>query len=232
MAFEEVQIGDCRLIRADNRDVYDALPKDAAIVSDVPYGMQWDTQTARFSGGHNPAMRGVGRHDAAPILGDTEPFDPSPWLGFRQAILWGSNHFAQRLPVGTTLVWIKRLEPAFGSFLSDAEVAWMQGGHGVYCYRDLSMNALTQTRQHPCEKPVGLLRWCVAKTTGTVMDPYAGVFTTAIAALQLGRQFIGCEVDERYFDIGCRRVEAAYQQLALFPPPVPPVAAQQQGLFQ
>ena len=66
---------------------------------------------------------------------------------------------------------------------------------------------------------------------GTVIDPYAGVFSTAVVAIELGRSFIGMECERCYFDIGCRRLTAAYQQLALFPPPAPSVAAQQQALF-
>src|SRR6187399_103066 len=95
------------LYHADSRELAADLEADA-VVTDPPYGMAWDTDTRRFTGGgyHNVKRRGHGRAPGA-VLGDTEPFDPSPWLGYSEVILWGSNHYGARLPVGTTLVWLK-----------------------------------------------------------------------------------------------------------------------------
>jgi site-specific DNA-methyltransferase (adenine-specific) len=220
----EERIGDARLILGDCREVLEGLPRDAAVVSDPPYGMNWDTDSSRFSGGHRESVqrRGQGRNDWGGIVADDQPFNPSPWLEFRQAILWGANHFGARLPVGTTLVWLKRLDPAFGSFLSDAEVAWMKGGHGVYCHRDLSMMAEGTDRCHPSQKPVGLMQWCLGKTTGLVLDPFMGSGTTGVACVRLGREFIGVEFDPTHFATACRRIEAAYKQADLFvSPPAP-----------
>lgn len=235
---ECVVIGDAELWWGRWEEVYSLFPRDGAIVSDPPYGMNWDTDSTRFSGGACPWTRGKVRHAPQPIVGDDAPFDPTPWLDFPQVILWGSNHFAQRLPVGTTLVWIKRKDRLFGSFLSDAEVAWMKGGHGVYCFQDTSLaGTLTGSRGdftprlHPCQKPLPLMQWCIEKTTGVVIDPFAGSFTTAVAALQLGRRFVGCEGEKKYWEIGCKRVEEAHRQLQLFPPPAPVVAPAQLSLM-
>jgi hypothetical protein len=93
------------------------------------------------------------------------------------------------LPVGTTLVWIKRLDEAFGSFLSDAELAWVKGNHGVYCRRDTALMATANERWHATEKPIGIMRWSIEKAggDGLILDPYAGSGTTLIAAEQTGR---------------------------------------------
>ena len=92
--------------------------KADAVISDPPYGMNLDTDNSRFSGGHvaSQAKRGngIGTGEGKPILNDDKPFDPAPWLDFPAVVMWGVNHFAARVPVGTTLVWIKRLDPAFG----------------------------------------------------------------------------------------------------------------------
>ncbi len=92
-------------------------------------------------------------------------------------MLWGSNHYAQRLPVGTTLVWLKRNDAGFGSFLSDAELGWMNTGHGVYARRDLSMMAETLTRMHPTQKPIAagdeLGTFMLGSTVVIVMDAVA-----------------------------------------------------------
>lgn len=184
------------------------LPLDAAIVSDPPYGMKWSGKVREGPNGHG--TRGKTRHTGVTILEDDRPFDPASWIRFKEAILWGCNHYSAQLPKGTTLVWIKRNDAAFGSFLSDAELAWKKGGHGVYCIRDLSMNAIARKRVHPTQKPVGLMRWCIAKTKSPlIIDPYLGSGSTGVAAVLEGRQFIGIEQDKQYFEIACKRIQEA-----------------------
>lgn len=190
-----------------------------AVISDPPYGMDWNPTTTRFSGGNNPAQRSAGRNDYAPVLHDDRAFDPSPWLDYPAVVLFGCNHYAQRLPVGTTLVWLKRLDHAFGSFLSDAELAWMKGGHGVYAKRDLSMNGETATRIHPTQKPVPLMAWVMERAKvpegATVLDPYMGSGSTGIACLRTNRNFIGVEKDPNHFKAACARLEREINQGAL-----------------
>lgn len=212
-----VEIGTATLYLGDCLELLPSLQADA-VVTDPPYGMSWDTNSSRFSGGTNEskARRGKGRSDIPAIVGDDLPFDPAPLLKYDQVISWGANHYAKQLPVGTTLVWIKRLDGGFGSFLSDAEIAWQKGGHGVYCHRDLSMMAESKQRSHPSQKPLGLMSWCVNKTKGTVIDPFMGSGTTGVACMNLGRQFIGVEIDRTYFDVACERIAAAHAQGRLF----------------
>lgn len=216
----DVTIGLARCILGDSREIAPTLPRPAAVISDPPFGMKWDTNCRRFSGStpEIQARRGEGGRDwGAPIAGDDEPFDPEPWLAMDvPTVLFGANHFGARLPVGTTLVWIKRLDDAFGTFLSDAEVAWMRGGHGVYCRRDTSMKAIERERSHPSQKPVGLLQWCIEKARvpagGTILDPYAGSGSTIVAAVTMGYPAIGIEIEPRYYETMLRRVEAAQRQ--------------------
>jgi site-specific DNA-methyltransferase (adenine-specific) len=190
-----------------------------AVVTDPPYGMAWDTEIKRFTGGHNLHDRESGRHDGRVIANDDKPFDPTPWLTFPKVIMWGSNHYAARLPVGTTLVWVKRNEDAYGSFLSDAEVAWQKGGHGVYLRKDLSMNAEAKRRVHPTQKPIRLMAWCIErmklKPGSTIFDPYMGSGTTGVAAVRMGMRFIGCEIDPGYFEIARRRIADEQAKYAL-----------------
>jgi DNA modification methylase len=75
---------------------------------------------------------------------------------------------------------------------------------------------------HPCPKPVGWMKWAVglaSRPDETVIDPFAGSGTTGVACALLGRSFIGIEIEPRYFDIACRRIEAAYKQPRLFAEP-------------
>ena len=195
------------IYHGDCRDVMSCVSADV-VVSDPPYGMKWPCDNRRFCGGSpdSKARRPKQPRFYPSVVGDDEPFDPAPWLLFTRTILWGANHFSQALPRGTTLVWIKRLEGAFGTFLSDAEIAWMSGGHGVYCFRDLSMQGETHWRQHPTQKPIPLMQWCLGFTSGTVLDPFMGSGSTLLAAKELGRCAIGIEIEERYCEIAANRL--------------------------
>lgn len=203
-------------------DCLDLLPIEAdAVVTDPPYGMKWNTDTTRFATGQRTA--GPGRNRDA-IIGDDTPFDPSPWVGYEKVVLWGSNHYAQRLPVGTTLVWLKRLDEGFGSFLSDAELAWMRGGHGVYafrkCFPHASRTGEAGDSVHPSQKPVVLMSWCLEQAKvpdgATVLDPYMGSGTTGVACVREGRNFIGVEKDEKYFKIAVERIRRELAQRRMF----------------
>jgi site-specific DNA-methyltransferase (adenine-specific) len=210
-------IGDATLYLGDCMDILPTLDKVDAVITDPPYGMKWDGKVTVGKNGHG----GTGtkaKHYGVTIFGDDKPFDPAPFLEFKSVVLFGSNHFAQRLPVGTTLIWVKRKDGGFGSFLSDAEVAWMKTGHGVYCFRDTSLMAETMSRHHPTQKPVSLMAWCIEKagTPETILDPFMGSGTTGVAAIQMGRKFIGIEREPKYFDIACKRIEQAVAQPRLF----------------
>jgi hypothetical protein len=199
----------------------DELFRPDALISDPPWGMNLNTNNKRFSGGEfGHRNLGDGRDYGEAIIGDDEEFDPSPWLGYKSVVLFGYNHFAARLPVGTTLVWIKRNEPAYGSFLSDAELAWMKGGHGAYCRKDLSNNSISRSRVHPTQKPVSLMEWVIEKAKvpvgATVFDPFMGSGSTALACLRTGRNFVGCELDENYYEAAVQRVQIEQVQLRLF----------------
>lgn len=73
-------------------------------------------------------------------------------------------------------------------------------------------------KHHPHEKPVQLMKRLVAwltKPGDTVFDPFCGLASTGVAALQLGRRFIGCEISPEYHAIGLRRLQDAAAQLPL-----------------
>ncbi|MBP6554648.1 MAG: site-specific DNA-methyltransferase [Novosphingobium sp.] len=72
-------------------------------------------------------------------------------------------------------------------------------------------------RDHPTQKPVGLMTDLIGLFDGPlILDPFMGSGTTGVAAVQMGRDFIGIEREEKYFDIACRRIEQAQRQGDLF----------------
>jgi site-specific DNA-methyltransferase (adenine-specific) len=81
-----------------------------------------------------------------------------------------------------------------------------------------------RNRQHPNEKPLGLVDHFISlhSTKGqTVLDPFMGSGTTGVSCANLGRKFIGIEIETKYFDIACRRIAEAYAQPRLFAEPTP-----------
>jgi len=84
---------------------------------------------------------------------------------------------------------------------------------------------------HPTQKPLALMKWCIeqAGNPETILDPFMGSGTTGVAAIQMGRKFIGIEREPKYFEIACKRIEQAVAQPQLFEPE--PVKHIQEAMF-
>lgn len=200
------------IFHGDCREILPTLPKVDLVLTDPPYGIALNVATCRFSGGSTESKnrRGNGTtfKNAIPIAGDDKEFDPSFLIGIGNGhIIWGWNNFASKLPRGACLVWIKRKDEAFGSFLSDAEIAWMDKGHGVYLHTSFPQ-AMAHFRQHPTQKPISLMAWCMSfyPTAQTILDPFMGSGTTIRAAKDLNRKAIGIEIEEKYCEIAALRM--------------------------
>ena len=78
---------------------------------------------------------------------------------------------------------------------------------------------------HPCSRSQEHFDWLMhwwSHSGETILDPFMGSGTTGVAAVKLGRRFIGIEIEPKYFDIACRRIGEAIKQTDLFiniPPP-------------
>lgn len=65
-------------------------------------------------------------------------------------------------------------------------------------------------KKHPTEKPISLMGILVTNSSNAgdvVLDPFMGAGSTGVASLETGRKFIGCEIDEKYFDVAKERIE-------------------------
>ena len=82
----------------------------------------------------------------------------------------------------------------------------------------------------PTQKPLPLMKWCLGfvPDARTILDPFMGSGTTGVAAVKLGRQFIGIELDPGYFDIARKRISEALRQPDMFIPR--PSPAKQEAL--
>ena len=199
--------GDCREVLPS----LNSLP--TTVLTDPPYGMNNNPDLQRFSGG---ITRRGGWRKHEPIVGDDRPFEPDHLLDFEKVIIWGANHFWSSLPRGGCLVWVKRNELAFGTFLSDAEIAFVSGIQGVYCFRrvfagsqkaqDAGFDPYVESA-HPNQKPIELMSWCLGHAPeGSVIDPYMGSGTTLVACKRDGRQAVGIEIEEKYCEIAAKRL--------------------------
>jgi site-specific DNA-methyltransferase (adenine-specific)/modification methylase len=203
--------GDATLYLGDCLAVMPELGPVDAVVTDPPYGIAY-TKGAGGLGKHN-------RRNLEPIFNDDHPFDPAPILKFEQILIWGADRFRARLPeTGTFIAWHKA--PGMGpadSFV-DAEFAWCNWREPRNSFA-LMWKGIASAKQgepinrlHPSQKPIPLMEWCIRKTEGLILDPFMGSGTTGVACMNLGRKFIGIEIEEKYFDIACRRISLAANQ--------------------
>lgn len=213
-----VEIGDCKLALGDCREILPTLGRVDAVVTDPPYGIGKDGQK-KTTGGH-------GGRKAYDFLGwDSERPDPSIFelilSAGNQHVIWGGNYFADLFPpTGKWLVWDKgqRINQ------SDGELAWTskQGALRIFDLNRVSL--MTDGAVHPTQKPVEIMRWSILQleNPATILDPFMGSGTTGVACAKLGRKFIGIELEPKYFDIACKRIEDAYKQPDFFIEPPKP----------
>lgn len=130
---------------------------------------------------------------------------------------------AQRSSRWNLLTWCKSnpVPTCNNKYLPDVEFV-VHGFSSGRLFGDMSVKSCfmlhpcgNKETTHPNEKPFALICKLVAlgsQREETILDPFAGSGTTGVACVELGRSFIGIELDEKYFDIACRRVEQAVRK--------------------
>lgn len=200
-------LGDCRLILP-------TLPKADACVTDPPYGIDYGRQGS-FSASHGwgPWRENVAWDAQRP---DRDIFDMMRACSDAQ-IIWGGNYFTDYLP--PTMQWLIWDKGQRDFSLADFEIAWSskQGASRILCIPRAV--ARLDGKEHPTQKPIELMRWCIEQIPppcDVILDPFCGSGTTGVAAVKLGRKFIGIEIHEPYFDIAIRRIQAALDSPDMF----------------
>lgn len=213
----KVQIGNCVLLLANCHDITPHVDVNSACVTDPPYGVpiMVDMDFER-KGKKKKAGRATEGKKFKEVIGNDEPFDPTPFMHFKEIIMWGANHFANRLPHnGRWLIWDKRCGLIPERNQADGEMAWCNEYGAARIFRHVWDGMVRDSergikRVHPTQKPVALMEWCLKYVNAQwIYDPFMGSGSTALAAVRAGKPFIGCELDEEYFDAACKRVQDA-----------------------
>ena len=195
-------IGDATLYLGDCREVLPAIAVADLALTDPPYGIGIAA---------NPVRQAHTKSNW-----DSAPPDKAVFEIIRKAsrdqIIWGGNYFDLG-PRQGFLVWDKKQPQDFS--LAMCEMAWLSRPQPAKMWRQ---SVLSYDKAHPTQKPVPLMQWCLQlfPEANSVLDPFMGSGTTGVAAINLGRKFVGIEVDPTYFDTACRRIEDAAKRPDMF----------------
>ena len=227
---EKVEIGAATLYLGDCLEVLPLLAPVDALVTDPPYGVGFKGKKTKetlnrpdlvycdneeyFRTTVLPAIRdAISKADRAAIFCGIRRLLEYPEPADMGAIIcpngagrsrWGFGGFHPILFYGTS--------PYQARGLGSRPTCTVIYHPGMHVTKEAIGN------DHPCPKPVAFMAWVVntASLPGdTVLDPFMGSGTTCVACMNLDRRFIGIEIEPRYFDIACRRIEQAQKQLPL-----------------
>lgn len=226
---EPVTIGRATLYLGDCREILPTLGKVDAVVTDPPYGIGADRAAkaaaeqrkaaeAKPLGQRTKAGRGwadYGDTNWDDVRPERAVFDLMRSAG-KDQIIWGGNYFTDLLP--PTMQWLVWDKGQRDFSLADCEFAWSSQERAARIFDYPRALALQDGKEHPTQKPIALMKWCLGHVPKAelILDPFMGSGTTGVAAVQLGRTFIGIEREPAYFEIACKRIDDAQRQGSLF----------------
>jgi len=218
LSFRREQIGDATLWLGDCREILPLLPKVDAVVTDPPYGMEFQSNYRLV------------KHDA---IANDDTADLLRWAcsldATHSTYCFGRwDNITDIPPPKSILTWVKNnwsMGDLQHEHARQTEIVLFYPGprHDWPAGRptDVLEAIRTGNNYHPTEKPVDLMERVVSFTRGLVLDPFMGSGATGVACAKLGRRFIGIEIEEKYFSIACKRIDEAYRQPRLFKDEVP-----------
>lgn len=201
---EVVKIQDATLYHGNCLDLLEQFGGLDAIVTDPPYGIGFAGQPTKW-------QRRAGQ---APESWDDAPVDLSPILPLAPIqVVWGGNYY----PLPPSRGWFCWFKPDAPPSMAHFELAWSNIDRTCQLITH-SISATNAERVgHPTQKPVRVMEWCLSLIEAQAIgDPFMGSGTTGVACANLGRRFVGAEVDRKYFDMACERITRAYSQQRLF----------------
>jgi site-specific DNA-methyltransferase (adenine-specific) len=224
---DPVIIGNAMLYCADCREVMPVLAQVDTVITDPPYGMS-------FQSNHRAEKYGAIANDS-----DIENLRWATRISASHSkyifCRWDNLREIER--PASPVTWVKNnwsMGDLDHEHARQTEVALFYPGplHSFPRYRptDVVHASRTGNQHHPTEKPVYLMEKIIEWTCGVVIDPFMGSGSTGVAAARMGRKFIGIEIEPRYFETACERIENAQRQGVLFDP-APALTSQQESLL-
>lgn len=222
-------IGDATLYLGDCREIAANLAPVDAVVTDPPYGVGFDYES------HDDAPSAYGEIIVPRVLA-CEPLLTSHGMmcvfqSASHAPRWAGWFPREFRPVALTKAFVQ-MRAGFITSATDYALIWFpnerpktqpewqpNGARDWFYSPETAIPRSGPERGHPCPRPLDMMRYLVSMfcpPRSTILDPFMGSGTTGAAALRLGRKFIGIEIEPKYFDIACRRMEEAWKQPRLF----------------
>lgn len=218
-------IGNATLYLGDCREILPLPTRLDALVTDPPYGIKEARGKNRTKLGTSPhavagkviPSRDYGNHGWDDDVLDAETMDrirrSAKWQ-----IIFGGNYYSLP-PSKCWLVWDKMNG---NSSFADCELAWTNLNKAVrrlrHMWNGMCREGMEPRGFHPTQKPLNVMAWCIEQLPpecASILDPLMGSGTTGVAALRLGKTFVGIEREEKYFDVACQRIEAEARQFNL-----------------
>ena len=214
-------IGDAVLHLGDCRDVLPSLAVVDAIVTDPPFGIgfsRYENDADKAS--EYPDLIKFLVSEAARLCPDGPCF---VWQSSKTCASW-HEWFPEGYRIFAACKSFVQLRPVEVQWAWDPVIFWnAKGGKHEDSIRDWhvattpNFGAGRESIDHPCPRPLDQVRYIVdGLRAHKILDPFAGSGTTGVAAVLAGKQFVGIEMEPRYFDVMCRRIEAATRQADLF----------------
>jgi hypothetical protein len=186
------EIGEHRLLCGDSTDINKVEllmnGEQVNLLTDPPYGINANKQTLgtgkkKFHRGDNWDVQVPDFYYVLQLV--------------NQAIIWGGNYFADKLPINNDwLCWHKKND---GLSFSEFELAWTNLGKNC---RMLSHHWGGETKEHPTMKPLKLMEWCINYLDNKpILDIFCGSGSTMVASHQLKRKCYGMELDPKYCQV-------------------------------
>jgi site-specific DNA-methyltransferase (adenine-specific) len=226
MSIAPVIIGDCTLYLGDCLEILPTLGKVEAVITDPPYG------THALGGGYGRRqLHSENGRDGRTIKNDFDlsvfeaalkilPIEECFVLAFYAARR--SKEFSNclgNLEFVGEIIWDKRqMGLGYTVRYAHESIAVLKAGENPRPLFPIeSVISVHQLEKlHPHQKPVELLERLVSWQAGSVLDPFMGSGTTGVACAKMGRKFIGIEIEPKYFDLACFRIEEAYKSPNMF----------------
>lgn len=223
-------IGNATLYLGDCLDILPTLAGVASVITDPPYGVG--------------IKYGDQYDDSRPDYWDWLRRVVDAMRLTAKTVVFTHRVHALRQLVGWDWVGVWNKPGAFGSRIGNSAVLpqwepiFLYGIHGAGTRSEYIGDVITwnpepakagikgigrqkwadsEFASHPCPKPFGLMTRLVKAFGGDVVcDPFMGSGTTGVACNDLGKKFIGIEIEPHHFDASCRRIDAAQKQHRLF----------------